>query len=111
MAFNVGNLWYNINMKIEITINGRQSKKAVAQQEIKRKRMELVLANFTREVEADPELQEFYGEDELAAVNELNARLFALEEMEKQADKMAGGVIQKVSYKLYALRNNKRSSR
>ncbi len=92
-------VWYNLGMiKIEVTRTATRKQKATEARKQEYTRM--VVKNFQKEVEANPELlgTVYHSEQEVAF--EIIDRVEALMEMDKAAEEMRGGWIGDLKYKL-----------
>jgi hypothetical protein len=85
-------------IKIQITNNG--GRKAKALEARKREYTLKVVANLKVEFEANPELLGTVYQSEEEVAFEVMGRVKSLMEMEKQADKMRGGLLGDLRYKL-----------
>ena len=85
-------------IKIEITNNGGKKAKALATR--KREYAIRVMSNIKREIQADPELLEsvYCCEEDVAF--EIEERVNEMLEIEAQANKMRGGWVEQLKYKL-----------
>lgn len=91
---------YAIINIMRITI---ETKKSARKLQEKLEKQQLIAAavvrNFEAEINANPELLETLYTDEFSVAFELKRRMEDLMLMEKEADKMSGGLFGKIAYK------------